>query len=151
MQDEMKNVARIIEATRVTPSLKTIEVEVKAKTERASAILPKPRSQRFPPTIPTASIEPSGMALRTRENVTTRLTSETNARLTEAALHQKLKRTHPDTRQDIIEDAVIDWFKKHGYDRRKKPVAASKSELSEATLAASQESAEEGPDEEPAA
>jgi len=48
-----------------------------------------------------------------RENVTTRLTLETNERLTEAALRQKLSKRKPDSRQDIIEAAVIDWLKRN--------------------------------------
>lgn len=46
-----------------------------------------------------------------RENVTTRLTPKTNELLTEAALRQKLKKRKPDTRQDIIECAVLDWLR----------------------------------------
>lgn len=50
-----------------------------------------------------------------RENVSLRLRPETNALLTEAALRQKLKKETPDTRQDIVDDAVQDWLRKHGY------------------------------------
>lgn len=49
------------------------------------------------------------------ENVTTRLTRETNELLTEAALRQKLAKRLPDTRQEIIEIAVNEWFIKNGY------------------------------------
>ena len=49
------------------------------------------------------------------ENVTTRLRRKTNELLTEAALRQRLKKEHPATRQDIIEAALTDWFRKHGY------------------------------------
>lgn len=49
------------------------------------------------------------------ENVTTRLRRDTNELLTESALHQKLKKSVPATRQDIVEDALKDWFAKHGY------------------------------------
>ena len=51
------------------------------------------------------------------ENVTTRLRQRTNELLTEAALRQRLKKTAPSTRQDIIEAALADWFRKHGYAR----------------------------------
>jgi hypothetical protein len=44
------------------------------------------------------------------ENVTTRLTRETNRRLTEAALKQRLHRAKPDSRQGIIEEAVKQWI-----------------------------------------
>jgi hypothetical protein len=49
------------------------------------------------------------------ENVTTRLRRQTNELLTEAALRQKLKKESPSTRQDIIEFALQEWFRKHGY------------------------------------
>lgn len=51
------------------------------------------------------------------ENVTTRLIRETNELLTEAALRQKLKKEHPSTRQEIVEAALQDWFRKHSYAR----------------------------------
>lgn len=49
------------------------------------------------------------------ENVTTRLRRCTNELLTEAALRQRLKKEAPATRQDIVESALADWFRKHGY------------------------------------
>lgn len=49
------------------------------------------------------------------ENVTTRLRQRTNELLTEAALRQRLKKETPATRQDIVEAALGDWFRKHGY------------------------------------
>jgi hypothetical protein len=51
------------------------------------------------------------------ENVTTRLRRETNELLTEAALRQRLKNETPATRQDIVEEALQDWFRKHSYRR----------------------------------
>lgn len=51
------------------------------------------------------------------ENVTTRLRQKTNELLTEAGLRQRLKKESPSTRQDIIEAALGDWFRKHGYAR----------------------------------
>jgi hypothetical protein len=53
------------------------------------------------------------------ENVTTRLSRETNELLTEAALRQKLAKQTPDTRQDIIETAVRHWLKTNRYWRQK--------------------------------
>lgn len=52
------------------------------------------------------------------QNVTTRLSQRTNELLTEAALRQRLKKAIPATRQDIIEVAVSEWLKLHGYNRR---------------------------------
>ena len=54
------------------------------------------------------------------ENVTTRLRHDTNERLTEAALHQKLKKVRPNTRQDIIEAALQDGL---GGEATSRPVA----------------------------
>lgn len=51
------------------------------------------------------------------QNVTTRLTHRTNELLTEAALRQRLSKSTPATRQDIIEVAVCQWLAEHGYDR----------------------------------
>lgn len=49
------------------------------------------------------------------QNVTTRLSRETNLLLTEAALRQRLKRVTPATRQDIIEAALLLWLRETGY------------------------------------
>jgi hypothetical protein len=49
-------------------------------------------------------------------NVTTRLSQSINEQLTAAALHQRLKKQKPDTRQAIIEAALNDWLHRHGYD-----------------------------------
>lgn len=48
-------------------------------------------------------------------NVTTRLRRDTNERLTDAALHQRLRRAFPASRQDIIEQAVQEWLLRCGY------------------------------------
>ena len=49
------------------------------------------------------------------ENVTTRLPRDVNEFLTEAALRQRLKKSKPDTRQEIIEQALRQWFFAEGY------------------------------------
>ena len=49
------------------------------------------------------------------ENVTTRLTRETNQLLTEAALRQKMVKQKPDTRQDIVNEALEEWLERRGY------------------------------------
>ena len=66
-----------------------------------------------PPTKPKSS--PKADEEMVLQNVTTRLTRETNELLTEAALRQKLAKRKPDTRQDIMEVALIAWFKAIGY------------------------------------
>jgi hypothetical protein len=49
------------------------------------------------------------------ENVTVKLRRQTNELLTEAALRQQLKKESPLYRQDIVEAALTEWFRKHGY------------------------------------
>lgn len=58
---------------------------------------------------------PTSMLSVSLVNVTTRLRHETNERLTDAALRQRLKKVSPNTRQDIIESALVEWFRRHGY------------------------------------
>ena len=61
-------------------------------------------------------IEPAAIdARQVLENVTTRLTQRTNELLTEAALRQKLAKAKPDTRQDIVEEAIREWLVANGY------------------------------------
>jgi len=74
---------------------------------------PHASSQRtLRPRKSNVSQAPEGIPL---DNVTTRLRRDTNERLTEAALRQKLKKERPNTRQDIIEEALQEWLRRHGY------------------------------------
>jgi hypothetical protein len=75
---------------------------------------PSPRRQRMSS---RSRLTPSVERDEPLENVTTRLRQKTNELLTEAALRQRLKKEMPATRQDIIEAALGDWFRKHGYGR----------------------------------
>jgi hypothetical protein len=52
---------------------------------------------------------------QTRQNITTRVCQQTNELLSEAALRQKLKKLKPDSRQDIIETALFEWFQRNLY------------------------------------
>lgn len=70
------------------------------------------RKQRAAPKQRTRASEEEEVVL---QNVTTRLRRDTNELLTEAALRQKLKKTGPDSRQDIIEAALQAWFREEGY------------------------------------
>jgi hypothetical protein len=71
-----------------------------------------PRKQRSASRQRTRASEEEEVVL---QNVTTRLRRDTNELLTEAALRQKLKKTGPDSRQDIIEAALHLWFREEGY------------------------------------
>jgi hypothetical protein len=82
-------------------------------TTKAQAPAPKATSRR--PSRIRAANNPSLVEQVVLENVTTRLHRDTNELLTEAALRQKLKKETPATRQDIIEAALQDWFRRHGY------------------------------------
>jgi hypothetical protein len=80
-----------------------------------AAVSPTPpaSSQRtLRPRKSNVAVPPEGIPL---DNVTTRLRRDTNERLTEAALRQKLKKERPNTRQDIIEEALQEWLRRHGY------------------------------------
>ena len=63
-------------------------------------------------------------------NVTTRLPRETKELLEEAALRQQLAKSAPESEQAIIDDALQQWFKRHGY--RLKEDAAPDDESSDA-------------------
>lgn len=84
---------------------------VRAVTEPPIAASP-PRRQR---TSSRSRLMPIIEREEYLENVTTRLRQTTNELLTESALRQRLKKETPSTRQDIIEAALGDWFRKHGY------------------------------------
>lgn len=122
MQSEMASVARIVEASKPKPAPKAVVTDLSRSAEdpvtapaKAAPNKAKRRSSTSVSAAPAAPAAPSG----SRSNVTTRMSEEINQQLTEAALRQKLKRVAPDTRQDIIEEAVVDWLRKHGYGRHK--------------------------------
>jgi len=86
-------------ATEVASPAPDIE---KAKTAKARTRLGQAKA-----------VSPAAPVLR--EKVTLQLSPETNERLTEAALRQKLNKEAPDTRQDIVEVALREWYERHGY------------------------------------
>lgn len=86
--------------------------------------------ERIPPTPPTAvKLQRSPRdAPRSRttpvlerdevwKSVTTRLRLETVELLKESCLRQELKKKSPHTGQGIVDEALGDWFRKHGYSR----------------------------------
>lgn len=75
-------------------------------------VAPTPRRQR---SLSRSRAVPAIERDEPLENVTTRLRQRTNELLTESALRQRLKKESPATRQDIVEAALGDWFRKHGY------------------------------------
>jgi hypothetical protein len=80
--------------------------------EPSEPALRKPRSSTTPRRSRLKAMIERDVVL---ENVTTRLRRETNELLTETALRQRLKKVSPATRQDIVEAALDEWFRKHGY------------------------------------
>lgn len=80
-------------------------------TENSAHLHDKPTKRREA----QPKIETNFAAANQLVNVTTRLTSTTNEKLTEVAYRQKLKKQTPDTRQQIIEEALKFWFRKTGY------------------------------------
>lgn len=119
------DVLQVLQRKRDTKTLEIInkaeknQVEPAASSEPASepelsvAANPSRRQRMSPRSRLTPTIERE----EPLENVTTRLRQQTNELLTEAALRQRLKKELPSTRQDIIEAALSDWFRKHGYGR----------------------------------
>jgi hypothetical protein len=97
-------------ATRLDPVQESL-AERPQETQTTIPERPKPERQRRIRSAPPA--EPEVRAVL--ENVTTRLHRETNELLTEASLHQRLKKLTPATRQDIIETAVQEWLQANGY------------------------------------
>lgn len=94
--------------------------EQQASTTHAPSVdssdeVPSSNRSRRPPTTARPRAKPVLDEHVALENVTTRLRRETNELLTEAALRQRLNKEAPATRQDIVEDALQDWFHKHGY------------------------------------
>jgi len=82
------------------------KVQVSARPKNQPSDPPRPRKPLQP------SAEPQPQLL---QNVTTRLSHQTNILLTEASLRQRLNKSTPATRQDIIEAAVQAWLHQHGY------------------------------------
>ncbi|QDT76372.1 hypothetical protein [Lacipirellula limnantheis] len=121
MHDEMQQVAKMLEATRLKAPAKTVEIALGTlgvdATAAGARVTPSRPRKRLPASLPPALPQRS----RDRANVTTRLSAETNELLTEAALRQKLKRVAPNTRQDIIETAVCQWLAQQGYARQRRP------------------------------
>jgi hypothetical protein len=111
---EQKTAAPVVEIPQPIappePQSKTPRGEISRRVSAArSAPRPTPSGQPGPPS-------------RGLENVTTRLSPETNSLLTEAALRQRLKNERPATRQDIIETAVREWLERQGYGSRRNPI-----------------------------
>lgn len=71
------------------------------------------KRQAKPPPIQPPPIDEAFESGRLLDNVTTRLTRETNSRLTDAALREKLAKQLPNYRQAIIESAVNDWLQRN--------------------------------------
>lgn len=121
-------VGDMLEALQQKRAVKTSEASKKAEEKLAepaapavsvpgtvpAVVAPSPRRQR---TLSRSRLAPTVERDEPLENVTTRLRQSTNELLTEAALRQRLKKETPATRQDIVEAALHDWFRKHGYGR----------------------------------
>ena len=114
------DVGGILEAVKARKALKTSGpssvrepvAETSQKPQEATIVKP-PKSDR-PRRNRVGSREDADPQI-VLENVTTRLHRETNELLTEASLHQRLKKVTPATRQDIVESAVQEWLQRNGY------------------------------------
>jgi hypothetical protein len=119
------DVGGILDAVKARKALKTTRPDQvqeslaeRPQGPQASTIPERPKLERPRRTRSTSPREPESRTVL--ENVTTRLHRETNELLTEASLHQRLKKLTPATRQDIVEIAVQEWLHANGYlDARK--------------------------------
>jgi len=94
------------------------------KAERAKPP-PATREPQRRSTESKASSKPTQIATRSKDsaeltrpglqNITTRLSPDTTLLLKRMVLQQQLKNHKPDTRQDIIEVALREWARRHGY------------------------------------
>jgi hypothetical protein len=119
------DVGGILDAVRATKASKTprrdqahAPLAEPSQEPQASMIPERAKPERQRRTRSNSPLEPAPRPVL--ENVTTRLHRETNELLTEASLHQRLKKLTPGSRQDIIEFAVQEWLHANGYlDARK--------------------------------
>lgn len=114
-QDVTADVGKILQLAK-TQSSPAVEAKVEAVPSTPPIAKEVPRRIRRT-TSPVAIETP--LVSRTLENVTTRLSRETNELLTEVALRQRLKKKTPDTRQAIIESALREFFQRNGYAKEK--------------------------------
>lgn len=91
------------------------EHEIVAPSSDSSDAAPsqdRPRRPRTTARTRNASAQEDHVAII---NVTTRLPRDTVELLEQASLRQKLQKFRPDTREGIHNEALQDWFRKHGY------------------------------------
>jgi hypothetical protein len=84
-----------------------------AKHEQSSAVSP----QRGKREVSRSRPVPAAQQDEAWKKVTTHVRIGKIELLREACLHQKLKKKHPNTVQGIVDEALSDWFRKHGYSR----------------------------------
>jgi len=99
-----ENTGRVEANQAIEPS----EPAQKPPKQPEERVLPSEQTRsRIPATAPTYA--PSLVS------ITTRLQQDTAAALRRAYLEQKLNRQHPDTQQEIIEEALQHWLYEHGF------------------------------------
>lgn len=115
-----------IDVTDVLTALKESRTASPAKASTAANLKTEaPARPQRPTTTKTvaelprrASPKPLPTAAQSFINVTTKLTPETKAKLRQAALLQAAHGRDPATEYGIVNQAVEDWLKRHGYSRR---------------------------------
>lgn len=111
---ESKNASRPVKTIEVKEPAPS-QVASTATSEQAAAASPQPRKRSTGRSNQNAIVERKDA----KENITVRIYTDTNELLSEAANWQKVKRQFPATRQDITQEALEDWFRKHGYSLNK--------------------------------
>jgi len=129
--DVHENVASILTAARDrSPATGETQSKTPAPEESSLPTKPKPKPRSHAPRA-TAKL-PEASERRPLQNVSTKLPPETKELLRQAAHFQAAKRLTPDTEQGIINHALCDWFKRHGYSRRLTAVDSSPGETADA-------------------
>jgi hypothetical protein len=112
--------SEILKKSEETTVKQTVSADQTAEESEKLAVAGAPRRQRS-----TARTQLAAVIEREEvwKSVTTRLRLETIEMLKDACLRQELKRKSPHTGQGIIDEALGDWFRKHGYGRTRDSAA----------------------------
>ena len=95
--------------------LKQTPPALDSRLEKEFVFQGKPVSNAELPEKAGATVPPSTAAAHARAPVSTRIRSDFAAALKRASLERQLEKIHPNTLQDILEEAIEPWLRSHGY------------------------------------
>lgn len=113
--EQKRTATRPVIVRKAEESTAAVQNTVDAETAREEPAAAKPPRGKREPSRPR--IAPAIEKEEVWKSITTRLRIETVELLKEACLRQELKKKSPHTGQAIIDEALGDWFRKHGYGR----------------------------------